>query len=202
MKFDSCFDSFLIDPWSEEWYYMMHFWFNEVNLMILMINYGVISLFVKIWTCWRFFSLNVWKETSTQYYLWAELLSLIDLLWSLTDLLWSLMITYVGWFPNKNFRYRDFVAFIFCNDHEWSWMIMNDHVGQHSLNTIRPQHSHFKDESSPKVTTCLILYYLVSLCRWEEALMGGMQGCSGKHPKSSGASKHSKGRWQRVPALE
>lgn len=168
-----------------KWYYMMHFWFNEVNLMILMIVVSFLSL-------WRFeHSLNVWKETSTQYYLWAELLSLIDLLW-------SLMITYVGWFPNK------FQVSWLCRIHflKWSWMIINDHVGQYSLITIRPQHSHFKDESSPKVTTCLILYYLVSLCRWEEALMGGMQGCSGKHPKSSGASKHSKGRWQRVPALE
>lgn len=144
------YDAFLIQ-WSE---------FNDFNDFD---DCGVISLFVKIWTCWRFFSLNVWKETSTQYYLWAELLSLIDLLWSLidllwslTDLLWSLMITYVGWFPNKKFRYRDFVAFIFCNDHEGSSMIMlaNTHslLSGPSIHTLKMNHR----QRSQHVLSCTI----------------------------------------------
>ena len=116
---------------------MMYFWFNEVNLMILMIVMSFLYL-------WRFeHSLNVWKETSTQYYLWAELLSLMISYDHLRRLVSEYKIQ-VSWLCRIHFL-------------QWSWMITNDHVGQYSLITIRPQHSHFKDESSPKVTTCLIL---------------------------------------------
>lgn len=77
--------------------------------------------------------------------------------------LWSLMITYVGWFPNKKIRYRDFVAFIFCNDHEWSSMIMlaNTHslLSGPSIHTLKMNHR----QRSQHVLSCYLVLSRLSL---------------------------------------